>query len=68
MEITLYSTGCPRCKVLESKLNEKKVEYTKCTNLEEMEKRGINFLPCLEINGEMIDFGAAVKWVNSLEV
>ena len=60
MEITLYSTGCPRCRVLEAKLKQKSVKY--------MEKNGISSVPCLGVNGEILDFGAAVKWVNGLEV
>ena len=63
----LYSTGCPRCKVLEAKLKQKKVEYTECNDVEEMFKKGIGSVPCLSIEGELLDFGAAVKWVNSLE-
>ena len=29
MMVTLYSTGCPRCTVLEKKLEQKKIEYSK---------------------------------------
>jgi glutaredoxin len=68
MEITLYSTGCPRCRVLEAKLKQKSIKYTECNEVEEMEKKGISSVPCLDVNGEILDFGAAVKWVNGLEV
>lgn len=65
--IVLYSTGCPRCKVLETKLNQKNVEYIVCDDLREMERKAISTVPCLEVEGEILDFGVAVKWVNSLE-
>lgn len=65
--IILYSTGCPRCKVLETKLNQKNVDYTICDSVEEMFKKGISTVPCLDVEGETLDFSAAVKWVNGLE-
>lgn len=68
MSIIFYSTHCPRCKVLETKLKQKNVEYVECNDVEEMEKKGISSVPCLGVNEEIMDFGAAVKWVNALEV
>jgi len=65
--IILYSTGCPRCNVLEKKLNQKNVRYTECNDVAEMETKGISTVPCLDVEGEIMDFGKAVKWVNSLE-
>ena len=65
--IILYTTGCPKCKVLETKLKQKNVEYSECTNIGEMARRDISSVPCLSIDGEILDFGAAVKWVNGLE-
>ena len=63
----LYSTGCPRCKVLETKLRQKDVDYVICDSVEEMFKKGVSSVPCLEVEGEILDFSAAVKWVNGLE-
>ena len=65
--IVLYSTGCPRCKVLEAKLKQKNVEYTECNDVLVMEEKGITTVPCLAIDEEVLDFGNAVKWVNGLE-
>ena len=65
--IVLYSTGCPRCKVLETKLNQKNIKYIVCDDVREMEGKNISTVPCLEVEGEILDFGKAVKWVNSLE-
>ena len=66
--IILYTTGCPRCKVLETKLKQKNVEYVECNDVEEMEKKDISSVPCLGVDEDLMDFGAAVKWVNALEV
>lgn len=63
----LYTTGCPRCKVLEAKLKQKGIDYIKCNDIEEMEKKEISSVPCLSVDGNLLDFGSAVKWVNGLE-
>ena len=39
MNITLYTTHCPRCVVLESKLKQKDIKYTSCEDIDIM--RGI---------------------------
>ena len=66
--IILYTTGCPRCHVLETKLKQKNIEYVECNDVEEMEKKGISSVPCLDVEGDLMDFGNAVKWVNEQEV
>ena len=33
MEVTLYSTGCPKCKVLVAKLNNKNINYNTILNI-----------------------------------
>ena len=64
-EIILYSTGCPKCKILESKLQEKGVYYTKNTSVDEMVKLGFTAVPMLKVGEKVLNFGEAVKWVNS---
>ena len=64
--ITLYSTNCPKCKVLEQKLTQKGVQFELCTDIDTMEKKGFMMAPMLEIDGEIMDFGAAVKWINEV--
>lgn len=66
--VILYTTGCPRCHVLETKLKQKNIEYAECNDVEEMERKGISSVPCLSVDGEILDFGSAVKWVNEQEV
>ena len=66
-EIILYSTGCPKCKILEKKLQSKGVYYTKNTSIDEMESLGFTNVPILCVNGQFLDFGEAVKWANNYE-
>ena len=41
MKITLYTTHCPRCMVLEKKLNAKNIDYVENTNVDLMIDKGI---------------------------
>lgn len=66
--ITLYSTGCPKCKVLTMKLNKKGVQYTINTDIDTMLTKGIKSAPMLEVDGQMYDFMQANTWVNNLTV
>lgn len=68
MEIILYSTGCPRCRVLEAKLKQKGVTYVECNDIKEMEKKGIETVPALSVDGTILGFSLAITWVNKLEV
>ena len=61
--IKIYSTGCPKCKVLIKKLNEKNIKYEECNDKEIMKAKGIQFLPVLEINGDLLDFKQATEWI-----
>lgn len=62
--VILYSTHCPKCRVLETKLNQKNIEYEECNDIEEMLKLGIQEAPQLEVDGKLMTFSEAVKWAN----
>lgn len=64
MDIIMYSTNCPRCKVLETKLKQKNIQYRIVDNVERMLELGIKEAPQLKVDGVMMDFGEAIKWVN----
>ena len=63
MKVTLYSTNCPRCVVLEKKLDEKGIEYDLVTDEDVMINKGFMTAPILEVDNEVMSFGEAVKWV-----
>ena len=63
--VILYSTGCPRCTVLEKKLNLAGVEYELHSDVQEMLDKGLRATPYLEVDGEMMNFSAANTWVNN---
>lgn len=69
MKTILYSTDCPKCKILESKLKQKNVAFELVTGEEAVEaisNKGFMSAPLLEVDGENMEFGKAVKWVNEL--
>ena len=61
--IKLYSTGCPKCKILIKKLDEKNIKYEECNDTVIMKAKGIQFLPVLEVDGILLDFKQATEWV-----
>ncbi len=67
MGIILYSTGCPKCKVLEAKLKSKGIGYAEINDVEVMQARNMMTLPCLEVDGNLMNFTEAVQWVNKWE-
>ena len=64
MEVTLYTTHCPKCTVLEMKLSQKNIPYTQETSMEEMQRLGILSVPMLKVNNKILPFKRAIDWVN----
>ena len=63
--ITIYTTPtCPKCKILKKKLQEKGIEYQEFNDEDEMQRMGILSVPVMDVDGEKLDFPAAIKYVN----
>lgn len=63
--VTLYSTHCPKCNVLKSKLQASGIEFEECVDIKKMSDMGMMQAPMLDTgDGKPIGFSAAVKWVN----
>ena len=65
MDIKLYSTHCPKCIVLENKLQQKNISFEEINDVEIMAKKGFMQAPMLEVNGEVMDFKQANDWINN---
>lgn len=63
--IKLYSTHCPQCNALETKLQRAGIEYEICDDREVMLARGFKTAPILETEEGVMNFSQAIKWVNS---
>lgn len=66
--VFLYSTNCPKCKILETKLKQKNIDFSiknSEDDLQELFNEGFREMPVLEIDGKKYTFGDAVKLVNN---
>ena len=64
-EILLYSNDCPKCKVLETKLNSKNIKFTKISDIEILKSKNIMSMPVLEVDNNLMSFIDANTWVNN---
>lgn len=65
--VNLYSTGCPKCKILEMKLNQKNIKFNEINDIEVLRKKNFLSVPVLEIDGKLLNFAEAVEFVNNFE-
>ena len=63
---TLYTTYCPQCEVLKTKLDAKNIKYQIVDDIKIMREKGFLSAPILQVEDEIFTFAAAVKWVNGL--
>jgi glutaredoxin len=62
-KVILYQHGCPRCKVLKVKLDQKGIQYDEITDIEVMKEKGFQEAPKLEVDGVVYGFKEAVEWI-----
>lgn len=65
MNVVLYSTGCPRCKILKSKLDKKGITYSVVDDVDKMLSMGMTTMPVLEVDGVRMSFKEAINWINN---
>jgi glutaredoxin len=58
-----YSTGCPKCKILKSKLDEKNIPYEICSDPQIMIDKGFKTVPMLEVNNKIMNYTESVNWI-----
>ena len=59
--IKFYSTHCPRCNVLQKKLDSKNIQYEIHTDIQEMVQLGLINAPALLLeNGQLLDFKKSI--------
>ena len=68
MNITLYTTHCPQCKVLEKKLQASGIEYTISEDVQKMLELGFKSAPVLVVDDEPpYSFKDACAWIDEYE-
>ena len=65
MDITLYTTHCPKCSVLAKKLEQKGISYTECVDVDTMQSMGITAVPVLKVDNNIMNFSEANAWINA---
>lgn len=65
--IILFSNGCPRCKILKQRLDEKQIEYTINDNFDEIIELGLQTAPVLKYDNNYYQFGDAIKLLGELK-
>ena len=65
MKVTLYSTNCPKCHVLEKKLTNKNIDFNVVTDENIMLEKGFMSAPMLEVDDNIMDFKEGNIWINS---
>lgn len=62
----LYSTNCPKCKILKEKLDAKHLQYDICSDVDKMISLGFTHVPVLEISGKYLNFTEALKYIGGI--
>lgn len=68
MKIILYSTHCPKCKVIETKLKQAGLEYTEIDDVDVMLNLGLRMAPVLEVDGKRLQFSEANKFLKEVQM
>lgn len=67
--IRLYSTHCPKCRVVEKKLEQAGIQYELIDAkenqevLDELMALGVRQMPVLKVNDELLEFSEIIKWI-----
>lgn len=63
--VTLFSTNCPRCKILERKLTSAGIDYTVNYDIQEVIDAGFKSAPILKVDNTYYNFKEGVDWINN---
>lgn len=63
-KITLYTTHCPKCRILESKLKQKNIQFQICEDVEKMRQLGVLSVPVLQVDNNKMSYYDAIQFVN----
>ena len=66
--VILYSSNCPRCVILETKLKQKNILFEVKNSEEDFQQlfdEGFREMPVLEVENKKYTFGEAIQLVNN---
>lgn len=65
--IILYTNYCPKCEILDRRLNDAHIEYDMVDNVDYMISLGLTHTPMLGVNGKILNFSDAINWIKEQE-
>lgn len=67
MNVILYTIDCPKCIVLEKKLNSKSISFIRVSDKKTLvaKRFGDAHFPILEVDGVVMDYKTAIQWINN---
>lgn len=65
--VKFYTIDCPKCKVLETKLKEKNVDYETITDIDKISELGVLTMPYIVKDDMKMDFSEAINWLRTLD-
>ena len=69
--IRLYSTHCPKCRVIEKKLEQANIKYELIDAkdnpkvIEELSALGVRQMPILMVGDKILGFSEIIKWIGA---
>jgi glutaredoxin-related protein len=63
MQVKLYSSNCPKCRILKQKLTDSKIEFEEENDVQTMLNMGLDTMPILGVDDRLLSFGEAIKWI-----
>jgi len=65
LKVTLYSTHCPICNMVETKLKEKGITYQEVNDTNIMLNKGFKTVPMLEVDNKIMNSSEAIQFINT---
>ena len=63
MIITVYTTHCPKCVILEKALKNANLNFQTIEDVDRMAELGLKAVPYMEIEGNLMDFKTSMTWI-----
>lgn len=67
MNVVLYTIDCPKCNILEKKLEAKNISFDRVSDKDMLIAKGFgdSTFPILEVNGMVMHYKTAIQWINN---
>jgi glutaredoxin len=66
MIVVYTQEGCGNCELLKSRLREKNIEFTECSDIEIMAEKLIRSIPVMEVDGKSYNYYNAINIVKGM--